>query len=322
MRRFLLPLPLLLLSLPLLSQVKILMPVVVKDASGRAVSDLKQSDFEIGGPKGTAVDRMWLVPPETVSKDDPRIPIVVLYDAANPTAEYDPDRWTKYLRSLLSEVAKDRLPVTFYMNTPDGLKLIYDRATPPEILATALELTANSSATSADPKVQNQAKQLKPIETYSRVTQFRFDHPHNLLNSMIEMAQLLQGNDERKLLVWMDHYNGNPYDYSHPEMMEVAVEQLNAAHVSVCMGDNSPFVAIVQRTGGVSLHSLSWNTIQTVSRDFGPYYMLAVTVPAPKETDWIPIKVKVSRPGLTVRAAPGFLGLKPLKTSKAPAAQP
>lgn len=315
MQRFLLFL--LLLPLPLVAQVKILMPVVVTDTSGRAVTDLKQPDFEIGGPKGTAVDRMWLVPPETVSKDDPRIPMVVLYDAANMTAEYDPNQWTKYLRSLLSEVAKDRLPVTFYMNTTDGVKLIYDRATPPEILAAALELTASSNATPADPSVENQAKQLKPIETYSRVTAFRFDHPSNLLSSMIEMARLLQGNDERKLLVWMDHYNGNPYDYSHPETMEVVIEQLNAAHVSVCMGDKSPFAAVAQRTGGVTLHSLSWNTIQTVSKDFGPYYMLGVAVPTPKDSGWIPVKIKVNRPGLTVRASPGFYGLKPQKSAEA-----
>lgn len=314
MRRFLLC-AVLLVSLPLISQVKILMPVVVKDSAGKAVTGLKRSDFVVGGPKGAVVDRVWLVPPETVSKDDTRIPIVVLYDAANMTAEYDPNQWSKYLRSLLSEVAKDRLPVTFYMNTTDGLKLIYDRATPPEILAAALELTASSSATSADPSVESQAKQLNPIETYSRVTAFRFDHPSNLLNSMIAMARLLQGNGERQLLVWMDHYNGNPYDYSHPETMEVAIEQLNAAHVSVCMGDKSPFAAIAQRTGGLTLHSLSWNTIQTVSTDFGPYYMLGVAVPTPKDSGWIPIKVKVNRPGLTVRGSDGFYGLKPQKSA-------
>ncbi|MFZ0315195.1 MAG: hypothetical protein WAL85_21020 [Candidatus Korobacteraceae bacterium] len=49
MRRLLLLL--LLLPLPLISQVKILMPVVVKDAAGKPVTDLKLSDFQVSGPK-------------------------------------------------------------------------------------------------------------------------------------------------------------------------------------------------------------------------------------------------------------------------------
>lgn len=47
--------------------------------------------------------------------------------------------------------------------------------------------------------------------------------------------------------------------------------------------------------------------------DFGPYYVLALQASSPKETEWIPMKITVSRPGLTVRAAPGFEGIKPGK---------
>ena len=45
------------------SQVKILMPVVVKDAAGKSSTDLKISDFSVSGPKDVSIDRMWLVPP-------------------------------------------------------------------------------------------------------------------------------------------------------------------------------------------------------------------------------------------------------------------
>lgn len=55
--------------------------------------------------------------------------------------------------------------------------------------------------------------------------------------------------------------------------------------------------------------------VDATLRDFGSYYMLTTEVPSPKELDWIPLKIKVDRPGLTLRAAPGFLALKPLKTN-------
>ncbi len=136
MRRFLIFL--LLLPLPLVSQVKILMPVVVKDAGGKPVTDLKQSDFQVSGPKNVTVDRMWLVPPQTVSEQDSRTPVTVLYDAVN-VASSNPNLTTSWLRSFLSDVAMRQLPVTFYINTADGLRLIYDPSTAPEILSQALE---------------------------------------------------------------------------------------------------------------------------------------------------------------------------------------
>src|SRR5580704_2060902 len=135
MRRLLLLL--LLLPVSLVSQVKILMPVVVKNAQGQAVTDLKLSDFEVSGPKNVRIDEIWLVPPEIVSKGDPRTPVVVLYDAANATNPY-PDLRTKWLRAFLGSVAEHRLPVTFYINAPDGLRLIYEPSTPPEVLSAAL----------------------------------------------------------------------------------------------------------------------------------------------------------------------------------------
>lgn len=61
--------------LPLVSQVKILMPVVVKNAAGNPVTDLTLSDFSASGPKYIRIDRMWLVPPQTVSKDNPGMPL-------------------------------------------------------------------------------------------------------------------------------------------------------------------------------------------------------------------------------------------------------
>jgi hypothetical protein len=61
-------------------------------------------------------------------------------------------------------------------------------------------------------------------------------------------------------------------------------------------------------------HNEILDAVRLTQADFGPYYIVAVVAPPPTKLDWIPVKIKVNRPGLKVRAAPGFLGLKPVKT--------
>jgi hypothetical protein len=117
------------------------------------------------------------------------------------------------------------------------------------------------------------------------------------------------------------------------------IEELNAARFSVYpllwyWGDGPAyngllregFPQIAESTGGLAFNLWDQGSIlsaaEAAMRDFGPYYMLAVEVPTPKQLDWIPVKIKVNRPGLTVRAAPGFLGLKPEKAAKTQAAHP
>lgn len=118
---------LLLLPLPLISQVKILMPVVVKDASGEAVTDLKISDFQVSGPKNVRVDKMWLVQPGTTSLEIGRPPVFILYDPiSTPTFQGGPHL---SLASILNAVADNKLPVSVYANVGGQLRLIYDVAT-------------------------------------------------------------------------------------------------------------------------------------------------------------------------------------------------
>ncbi len=112
-------------------------------------------------------------------------------------------------------------------------------------------------------------------------------------------------------------------------MYEAMVEELNAAHVSVYpilhhlanpvsvgyVWDSWKGVQqLAESTGGLAFQTSILSGVQPTIEDFGPYYMLAVEVPTPKELDWIPVKITINRPGVTVRAAPGFLGLKPVKT--------
>lgn len=164
MRRLLLLI--LLLPLPLASQVKILMPVVVKDATGKPATDLKVSEFQVSGPKNISIERVWLVPPATVSKEDSRTPVFVLYDAPN-AVNPNPDLTRNALRTFLETVAKTRAPVTFYINTTDGLRPIYDSATPPEVLSAALALTENPHGTSSDPTIDQQARKLDLLRSNS-----------------------------------------------------------------------------------------------------------------------------------------------------------
>jgi hypothetical protein len=329
MRRLLLLL--LLLPLPLVCQVKILMPVVVKDTQGRPVTDLKLSDFQVTGPKNVSIDRMWLVPPQTVSERDTRTPVLVLYDAASAEVS-DPAQRTKWLRWFLGMVAQHRLPVTFYINEADGLHLIYDPTTPPEVLSAALALRKKPKATTTDPKVEEEAETLSLLSTCSPVRNFPypFYSAANQMHSLIAVAHLLQQSDTRKAVIWLADPIRVPEELTGDNsrsLYEAGIEELNAAHVSVYPDVFShtfgsyPQLPLAKDTGGLSFNGLS-NPLPATLSDFGSYYMLAVAVPTPRDLRWIPIKIKVNRHGLKVRAAPGFYGLKPLKTPKSQATQP
>ncbi len=146
----------------------------------------------------------------------------------------------------------------------------------------------------------------------------------------MEVARQLPASERRKALVWLT--TGIKFQDQQPKY-ELMLEALNRACVSVypaCSADiYDPPLAL--STGGQTFSwysfkgtvkvSSDWDAVQAALADFGPYYMLVVSAPTPKELDWIPVKIKVNRPGVTVRAAPGFLGLKPVKVSKG-SAQP
>jgi VWFA-related protein len=313
---------LLLLPLPLVSQVKILMPVVVRDASGKPVTDLKQSDFQVSGPKNISVERMWLVPPQTVSAQNTSVPVTVLYDAAD-AAYGDLYFTTKWIRYFLGEIAQHRAPVTFYIYTADGLKLIYDPATAPQVLTAALALVETRQGTSNDPQIEEQAKKIELLSTSAQVRTFRFDYVSNQMRSLIALARLLPASEKRKAVIWITTEVAYWDKSLQMQIQEMTCEQFNADHISLYLPIADPVGALARlarSTGGRALTNSGsntgplWDVLQATLADFGPYYMLAVAVPTPKETDWIPVKIKVDRLGLTVRAAPGFYGLKPQKT--------
>ena len=317
---------LLLLPLPVVSQVKILMPVVVKDASGKAVTDLKVSDFQVSGPKNVSVDKMWLVEPQTLSDKDASIPVTVLYDAAD-TANLYPEIREKWILAFLGEVAQHRSPVTFYISAAEGLKPIYDPTTPPEILAAALSLVEKRQGASSDPRVQEQVKKIELISTASQVRTFRFDYLSNQMRSLIALAGLLPASDTRKAVIWITAEAFNWDKTLHTPIQEIMCEEFNASRISLYLPVSDPVGALTRlarSTGGQQLANNGplWDVLQQTLADFGPYYMLAVAVPQPKETDWIPVKIMVKRPGMAVRAAPGFYGLRLEKAPKVQAAHP
>lgn len=326
MSRSLLILLALFLPRPLISQVRILMPVVVKDAGGKDVTDLKMSDFQITGPKSTKIENMWLIPAQGVSEQGRNIPITVLYDAAD-ARDPNPEVKAKWILAFLSDVAQHRAPVAFYITTADGPRLIYDPATPPEVLSAALMLIEKSQAASADPQVEQQTEKLKLIRSTAQVRTFRFDYVFNQMKSLMELARLLPASDKRRPIVWLtSSFFGWPHDQDI-SMQEAMCEQFNASRISLYPLEpeelrSSPIGTMEQlarMTGGSALNSGTmwngpmWNVLQGMLGDFGPYYMLGVAFPTPREEGWISVKIKVSRPGLTVRGAPGFYGLKPTK---------
>ena len=343
---------LLLLPCSLYSQVKILMPVVAKDAAGKPVTDLKVSDFQVSGLKDVRIDSLQLVVPQTVSRDNPEVPIVVLYDAVNIYSD-NLNVDVQLLREFLGEVAKRRLPVTFLINTEAGLHLVYSARTSPEILTAALAASASPKIMTDDPQVEQQLKNLGLLKTVAPTNRTRPNGSIDQMNSLIGFAHLVQQSQGRKAIIWISKlspvpetdvpaYWASPQSYGKSllPMYEATVEELNAAHVSVyplLWSNANPrdygglwdmWTGLRQRassTGGVPLRLGEQvsilGAVQAALADFGPYYMLVVSAPTPKELDWIPVKIKVNRPGVTVRAAPGFLGLKPVKVSKG-SAQP
>ncbi len=343
----------LLLPSLLFAQVKILMPVVVKDAAGKAVTDLKDSDFKVGN-KNIRVASVSLIDPQALSNDDARSSVVMIYDAANmPTTTFDLN--VSDLRDFLSEIAHRRLAVTLLVNTESGIRLIYSARTSPEVLSAALSATSDNKSKEkqvappvTDPKVEQQIKNLQLLNTAGLVRRSRRDAEVDQMNSQMAFAHLSQQLRGRKALIWVtlaspvsateipSYWSGTTttqVDLPLLPMYEATVEELNAAHVSVypflftqANPENygalwNQWIALKQlaeSTGGLALR-LGQQTsllaaVDTTFSDFGPYYMLVVEVPPAKSLDWIPVKITVDRPGLTVRAAPGYLGLKPLKT--------
>ncbi len=172
------------------------------------------------------------------------------------------------------------------------------------------------------------------------------------MNTLIALAHLSKDSSKRKAVLWLAQRAffaatdvptfwdyARPYETPLLPMYEAMVEELNAAHMSVYPNINATFGVlqgdlgalqlqpglrqVAECSGGAALnHESIVEAAQSVLADFGPYYMLAIAVPTPKELDWIPVKIKVNRPGLTVRAAPGFLGLKSEKASKTQTAHP
>ncbi len=339
---------LLLLFLPSLlsAQVKILMPVVVKDAFGKAVTDLKESDFQVSGPRNTRVSEVSIVSPD----DDSKRTIVMLYDAVNiPTNSFESN--VRDLREFLAQVANRRLPVTVLVNTQTGLHLVYSARTSPEVLSAALTATADAKAKAtpiADPKVEEQAKNLSLLHTAVNVPRSRLDTGIDQMKSLLAFSHLNERLPGRKALVWVtlaspvSATDQSAYwssttthaDRSLVPMYEATVEQLNAAHVSVyplfftqANPENSQALwdlwtglkQLAESTGGLP-YRLGQQTsflaaIESAMGDLSSYYMVAIEVPTPNDTDWVPVKIRVTRPGLAVRAAPGFVGLKPLKSN-------
>jgi len=265
------------------------------------------------------------------------------------------------MRDFLHEVAQRRFAVTVLINTEAGLRLVYDSRTPPEILLAALARTAQPKtmpsdikAETTDATAEEQARNLTFLNTTGLVHRSRLNAGVDQMNSLLAFAHLAQRLPGRKALVWVAT-NPPVLDTRNPAywnqtttfvdkhllpMYEATVEELNAARVSVYpllfsrtnpiqfgndWGSWMGLTQLAESTGGLASRLGDQGSllaaVHAALADLGPYYMLAVEVPIPKELDWIGVKIKATRPGVTVRAASGFLSLKPVKAANAQAAQ-
>jgi len=152
------------------------------------------------------------------------------------------------------------------------------------------------------------------------------------LNTMAEQRSLssVAGSRSEDLLA-----NASDTRYgSVPPLYQKAISSLNTAHISVyalqLYNPNDPTFSlsdpnvrntaeglrqVAACTGGVNMKDFTQmkvgQAVSQVRADGGPYYMLTISAADIKKTDWVPIKVKVNRDGLSIRTAPGFLGLSP-----------
>jgi VWFA-related protein len=334
----------LLLPWSLLAQVKILMPVVVKDAAGQAVPDLKESDFKVSGPKNIALTDIAVVNPQPMKQDDARSSLVMIYDAVNlPTRSFELN--VRDIRDFLSQAAKRKFPITLLVNSARGLRLIYNARTAPEVLLAALAATAESKTGAAEaaralaPAVREQIEALQLLNTTVNLPRSRLEAGVDQMNSLL--ARLLRPFPGRKALMWVTvaspvgateipAYWGTTTthaDQSLLPMYEATIEELNAADVSVypfLFSQANPkdygylfdiwmgLKQLAESTGGMALRLGQETSLGAAAdatmHDFGPYYMLTTEVSAPKELGWIPVKIKLDRPGVTVRERRDFSG--------------
>jgi hypothetical protein len=331
---------LLLLPLPALSQIKILMPVVVKDASGKAVTDLKPSDFRVSGPKKVNVEKMWLIEPGSTAG---KPAVFLLYDPINTPWFQGGPHIT--LGGILHEIAIKKLPVNVYANIGGRLRPVYDVGTPPEVLAEALDELGRPPSEVSDAELIGQLSKYTSSIPVGRpsIGDAQVDRIRMVAN-FAELAQQWPGGKALILPTSIAPVKISPNTNLWSQenlpavprlpLYEGMVEELNAANVSVYpvyIGIANPtthgfasdeFVELQQMaesTGGSAFRHMSIvEAVDATLSDFGAHYMLAVSVPSPKDLDWIPVKIKVNRPDVKVQAAPGFYGLKPEKTPSHP----
>ena len=347
---------------------KLLVPVVA-DQGGKPVVDLQQANFSVDGPKGIKLDSAQMVPAEAMNDPQHTFPVFILYDAYFYTAPLQATVGAELLQ-FLTDLSQHYSPVTLVVNTPAGLRLVYDFGTDPKILGDALA-ALNSGAKVSDPKVKDQLEKLKILKTFVAAPAPVEDLTIMQFGGLEHMAQVLGRSPNRKALLWMtwnyrlgtgeftknwtpstasqdknltmntgtraEVYANNVPDTRYqnlPPLYEKAMEAVNGAHISVYplqlydrrdtnLSFNNPSDQVTTEglrqvaacTGGISIKDFKQTSvaqaIAQVRAAFGPYYMLTLTASDIKKTDWIPLKVKVDRPGVTIRSAPGFLGLSP-----------
>jgi len=347
----------------------VLVPVVVSQASGKPVLNLNASNFSVEGRKPVELGNAELIPAEAMNDPQHTIPVFVLYDAYFFPAPLQNMIGAELLQ-FLGDLAQNYSPVTLVVNTPGGLKLVYDFGTDPKVLAEALT-ALNNGGKVADPKVKEQLDRLKVLKTFVPA-------PGSLENQTVlqfaglsQMAQVLGHSPNRKAVIWLTwNYRLGTGEYttswtgsslsqdktlsmstgtraetmsnnmaderyqSLPPLYEKTIGGLNTARISVfplqlydpskttlAMNDPSQqdtvegLRQVAACTGGISFkdfrQTMLAQAIAQIRADFGPYYMLTLSTGDFKKTEWVPIKVKVNQDGLSLRTAPGFLGLSP-----------
>jgi len=256
---------------------EVFVPVVVTDSLGRPASGLQMTDFSVEG-KGIRVEAVQSIAAAVVGSGGQAVPpTFVLFDAVSVPVPFQ-GRVQQNLLRLLESTARNHDPITVLINTNEGVRLVHDLSTAPDISLAALHRISAGNADVPLPSDNPDFASAVSAEV-SRLRELLHQVPSEVipniptayrqLAGLEQVARLLQRSPTRKALFWITAYF--PLDMTTPsfssftntDMPEVndlavacgkTIQVLNSARVTVYPLQvegpvpNNPIYAYAERT--------------------------------------------------------------------------
>jgi len=243
------------------AQTTVTLPLVIKDATGKAVIGLQTSDFSVQAAKDISFTQIDEVMPATIGGDPAKAPIYVVFDATSVTSPLQ-GSVQQLLLELLADTTTRHEPITLLIYNGRGLQLIHDFSDDSDVLLAAVKRLQNAERagsaivpSTGDPEFE--AKVTRKLDSLKRLRELV--SAGNVASVPIVMGELaalehlgalLEQSAKRKAVLWIGamfplqvdsgvmNFNSNTTT-TMPEVKgmivayEKTVEMLNRAHVSI-----------------------------------------------------------------------------------------